>query len=278
MAVFKPSRSKEEWGNRLITPLYKEKYLETIWNTTDPRFKGRGWTLKSGVWAPWFFNMRPAGSSPDLFYDICTSMSEMILNYHDNIDFIIGIEMAGVPLVGGVSRAMCDEGYPIGMGYTRPLPEKPKTPMKCLELLARIDETVTDYSQKEYVEGRIELARNIGIIDDMATDLGSKLIARLIILWQAKLRGVSINCNEILYFLNRNRGNKQKGLDFENEVELGLYPQKLNVDYVIEFDDHLPVLKNVMRPEEFEIIMEFQQNPKQFGGEDRRREVLAMVK
>lgn len=277
--MFKPSRSKEEWASKLIIPLYTEGYIETLWNTSKPQHKGKGWILKSGRWAIWFFNMRPAGSSETLFYDICTSMAEMIINHHEKVDMLIGVEMAGVSLAGAVSRAMYDMGYPIKHGYTRPLPKKVRNPKECLELIRQIDATVASYSDKEYVEGRLEQVRNVGVLDDMATDLGSKIIARLIVLWQAGLRNAEITCRNIFYFLNRTRGNITKGLDFALESELGLYPESLDVNYVLEIDEHLTELKKVMKPGEFEWFMEFQKNSNQFNesenGLRNRSEVIA---
>jgi len=277
--MFKPSRTKEEWSRKLIVPLYTEGYIETMWNARKSVHKEKGWILKSGLWSMWFFNMRPVGSSEELFHDICTAMAEMIIANHE-VDMLIGVEMAGISLTGGVSRAMYDMGYPIKHGYTRPLPKKVRNPMKCLELIKEIDGQVADYSEKEYVEGRLELATNIAILDDIATDLGSKIIARQIVLWQAGLRKIKVNCSDLLYFLNRTKGNTHKGLDFATEKESAQCPEGLSVDYMVEISDCLGWLKKLMRPREYEVFMEYQNNPGQFQGdqgESNRREVIKMA-
>lgn len=111
----------------------------------------------------------------------------------------------------------------------------------------------------------------------MATNLGSKIIARLIVLWQAKQKGISVECNTIYYLLNRDKNNKQRGLDFANEPEQGLYPAKLKVEYVLEFDDLLPFLEPHMRDDEYRIICEYQKNPSQFQDKAVQKEVLALV-
>jgi len=278
--IFKPTKPKEVWAEELIIPLYTEGYIQTLWNARKLEHKEKGWTLKSGQWAPWFFNMRPSGSSEKLFYDMCTAMAEMII-IQSKVDMLIGVEMAGISPAGAISRAMYDMGYPIKHGYTRPLTRKVRNPLDCLELIRKIDEDYADYSEKEYVEGRLELAQNIGILDDMATDLGSKIIARQIVLWQAELRNIKITCDDIFYFLNRTEGNIQKGLEFSNEKEQGLYPASLNINYVLEFNAYLPKLKKIMKPGEYETLIEFQKNPKQFDGSDdgkrNRRKVIAMA-
>lgn len=278
-------RSKEEWGDHLIAPLYNHRYLQTARNAIEPIHRAKGWILKNKTWAPWFFNMRPLGSTPRTYYDACTSVAEMIIT--DNlcsdrrIEFLIGVEMAGVPMVGGVSRAMFDMGYQIKMGYTRPLPKKVRTPAECAALLAEIDATVTDYSDKQYVEARLTEAFRYAILDDMATDIGSKIIGRTILLWQAKLASLDIECLNVFYLLNRNRGAAEKGIaDFAANTDPGLYPAELRVNYVMEFDDHLPKLEGTMSKCEYSAIREFQDEPAKFQGsegENNRQRLLSLM-
>lgn len=268
--------SKKEWADMLMVPLYEEGYIQTLWNTKDLDKRTNGWTLKSGMWAVWFFNMRPVGDSPKLFYDICRAMADMIQE-DEEVDLLIGVEMAGVPLIGGLAATLFFRGREQRFGYTRPLPEKARTPLEAFQLLQKMDADVAGYGQKEFVEARMRQGDRVAILDDMATDLGSKLIARLLTLWEAKRRGINVSCDKIFYFLNRGKGNRLKGKNFVNESEKGLHPAELLVDYVIEFDDHLPALKKVMHPEEYEIITGFQKDPQHFQDEVVQKEVLEAV-
>ncbi len=109
----------------LIIPLYEEKYIQTLWNTNDPVKRAKGWTLKGGLWSPWFFNMRPVGDSPELFFEICSIMSNLIIGTGKKPGLLIGVEMAGLPLVGGISTVMRWEGFNQRFGYTRPLYKNP---------------------------------------------------------------------------------------------------------------------------------------------------------
>lgn len=272
----KPKFSKEEWAAKLIVALYEEQYLQTIFNAEKEVNRKKGWKLKDTSWAPWFFNMRPVGSSPYLFNDVCLAMAEMIAEHH--VDQLIGVEIAGIPLVGGVSVALmahCGISQPVG--YTRPLPRKVRLPMEAVELLKKMEDDVAGYGQKDFVEARLYNGQSIGILDDMANDLGSKIIARLQILWQARQKNVSVKCNKIFYFLNRNKGNREKGIAFAGEKVESLYPDKLDVNYIIEFDDYLPELKKVMEPEEYQLIIDFQKDRNHFQDEKVQKEVLAMV-
>ena len=273
----KPTKTTAEWANDLFIPLYRQKYTQTLWNTYDPVHRTMGWRLKGNIRSPWFFNMRPVGDSPVLFNGICQSMAEMIWERGSNL--LIGVEMAGVPLVGGISVATWNSfAHGIRFGYTRPLPKKVRKPLEALALLNEITAAAAgEYGEKSFVESRMLGGDRIAIVDDMATDLGSKIISRLTVLWEAKNKGIDVSCDNIFYFLNRNRGSKEKGLNFVNENEAGLYPAALNVDYVIEFDDHFPTLKKIMQPYEFEVIESFQKNPGQFQDDAVWNEVISKM-
>jgi len=269
--------TSEEWAGTLFVPLYKEKYIQTVWNTTDPDKQENGWVLKNGMWAPWFFDMRPMGDSPQLFFDGCCAMADMISG-HDDVDVLIGIEMAGINLSGGMAVASKIRNYiDRRIGYTRPLPKKVRKPIEAMQLLQSIGSDVAGYGQKDFVEARLRDGDRVAIFDDMATNLGSKVIARQIVLWVAEQKGVAIECNKVFYLLNRGKGNRQAGLDFANESEQGLHPAPLDVNYVIEFDDHLPGLKDVMHPEEFAVISDFQKDTARFQNKPEQKRILELA-
>ncbi|MDP2830505.1 MAG: hypothetical protein Q8O21_00380, partial [bacterium] len=223
-----------------------------------------------------FFNMRPVGGSPELFFNICKAMADMIAEY-DDADLLIGVEMAALTLVGGTSVALRLKSLWQRIGYTRPLPKKARTPKEALEILKSIKSGVANYGQKDFVEARMRNGDKIAIFDDMATDLGSKIIARLIVLWQAEQRGISVECDKVFYLLNRNRNNREKGVRFADEPEQGLYPASLQVDYIIEFDDCFPALKKVMKPEEYKMIEDFQKDASRFQDSYTQREALRIA-
>jgi orotate phosphoribosyltransferase len=269
-------KSRAEWAEMLIVDLYREQYIQTVWNAYEEKNRQEGWVLKSGIWAPWFFNMRPSGNSPELFTNICQAMADMIVA-SPPVDVLIGVEMAGIHLVGGTSVALfLNHDYSQRIGFTRPLPKKTRKPLETMEYLQELEE-VAGYGEKSFVEARFREGDSVGVYDDMATDIGSKLIARQIILWTSKQKAVGLKCNRIFYFLNRGIGNKQKGLDFAAESKQGLFPEPLSVDYVVEFDHHLHLLKQVMKPEEYKIIADFQKDVTQFQDKDVQKEVLALA-
>ncbi|MBF0343370.1 MAG: hypothetical protein HQL06_03980 [Nitrospirae bacterium] len=267
--------NQEEQSRNLIIDLYKEGYIQTLWNAVEHKNRAEGWWLKSGIWSPWFFNMRHVGSSPKLFYDICCAMADMI-SQHD-VNLLIGVEMTGLPLAGGIAIALTSKhrrGQPIG--FTRPLSKKARTALEALQLLQDSSD-IAVYGQKSLVEARLHNNDIVSIIDDMATDLESKIIARLLVLKEADRQNIKVQCNKIFYLLNRNKQIRQKGLNFINEKELQLYPAALEVNYIIEFDEALPFLRSCMAPEEYEAIIAFQENKEQFQDEKTRKELIKIA-
>jgi len=129
--------STEEWAEILFVPLYQEKFLQTLWNTPDPYFQKNGWILKSGKRSPWFFNMRPLGDSPELFFNCCVAMADLISQCED-VDIITAVEMAGVNFSGGMAVASKQLlGIPCRIAYTRPLERKLRTPADAVNCLTK---------------------------------------------------------------------------------------------------------------------------------------------
>ena len=183
------------------------------------------------------------------------------------MDLLIGVEMAGVPLVGAVATTLFNMGRPQRFGYTRPTPIKGVKPADVPAMLAKIESGGFAYGQKDFVEARMKDGDRIAILDDMATTIGSKIVARALVLWQAKQQGLAVVCDHVFYFLNRGGDNRAKGRLFANETEPALSPASLAINYVIEFDNAFPLLKNVMKPREYESIRTFQDDSKNFDME-----------
>ena len=250
---------------KLFLDLYKHQFNQTLLDAKREKEK-EGWILKSGLLVPWFFNMRPIGDAPLMFRAICKLMAEMILSHEINL--MVGVEMAGVPLVGGICVEMLSlGGFTSRFAYTRPLPEKIRHPGD----LARY---VSNYGQKNLVEGRIRQGDRCAVVDDMATDLGSKIIARRLVLFEAEDRGVEAECDHIFYFLDRGANNRQRGLDFANESNQELKPAPLDVNFVVSFNEYLPCLRKVMTENEFQAIMEHQKDPDRFSQDKEWRQTL----
>lgn len=246
----------------LFIALYRGQFIQTLWNAFDQRNKENGWRLKSKLWVPWFFDMRDLGDEPEVFYSACGEMACMI-SQHEDINNLLAVEMAGIPLVGGVATHLVSMGAPKRFAYTRPLKTKVRNPN---DLFAALKQSaVDDYGQKDLIEGRMRDGDKFAIFDDMATTLDSKIIARAILLYQAAERDIDLTCDTVLYFLDRGKESKKAGLNFVNYPNKDLWPAPLKVDFVISFDEYLPALEEVMTPNEYQAILDHQKDPKRFG-------------
>ena len=70
-------RDKQERAKNILLDLYRYGFVETIFNTQDPKHFD-GWTLKNGSWSPWYLNLRPIGSEPRLLNNIGYTMNLML--------------------------------------------------------------------------------------------------------------------------------------------------------------------------------------------------------
>ncbi len=252
--------------------LYQGRFIQTIWNAYNKKNRLAGWTLKKNdLWVPWFFDMRDLGDDPELFYDVCSAMTWMVSG-HKDVDNLLAVEMAGIPLVGGVAALLADMGIPKRISYTRPLKTKVRKPEELMKVLQEAN--VEGYGQKDLIEGRLRDGDSFAVFDDMATTLDSKIIARAILLYVAGQQGIKLACDKVFYFLDRGKENKKVGLDFANSPLKELWPAPLDVNFVISFDEYLPALEEVMTPNEYQAIQDHQKDPKRFGEDEEWRNSL----
>lgn len=261
---------KQERAQSILKNLYCEGYIETIYNTQNPRRQQEGWLLMSGLWSPWYFNLRPVGASPDIVSDIACVMNHMIRDEVPGLTQITGIEMAGVPLVSAISVVQGPGCGLIPYSYTRPLPEgyaKPRNPEDAKRILSQMNIDY-GYGGKELVEGRFHNGEVICITDDMVTTFGSKLIAKLKIEYELERRGVKdVNLDHVAVVLDR---------EFGAAEEAEKHGMQLHA--LIKFNtDGLGWLKDVMIPEEHELILDYQANPKKYDGGESKIKLRQMV-
>lgn len=257
----------------ILLDMHREGYVETIFNATNQQKRREGWVLKNKLWSPWFFNMRPVGGSPELVHSIACAMNYLVRDRIPRLDRLVGIEMAGVPLVSVVGTVQGRGCLYIPYAYTRPLPggEKPRTPEKARELLANFKEGF-EYGEKELVEGRIAEGETLCLVDDMVTDFGSKLIAKQIVEYDLARRGIqNVTMQDAAVVLDREQGGEKQA----REAGMNLYS-------LIKFRSQgLGWLRDVMQPAEHDLISQYQDNPQRYQGdkgEGLREEALELAR
>ncbi len=154
MEMEKSTASREQLGKDIISSMYQERMVLTWY-----RDKPEGWTLASGLWSPFYVNMRLVSSTknPELYRNAGKAIGMLL----DDIGFVpdgkhrvVGVAMAGIPLANAVTL---QKGIP--SLYTRKLPEDVKNPEK-------LNEYLKAHGQHAMVEGEIESGDRLAIIDD----------------------------------------------------------------------------------------------------------------
>ena len=233
----------------ILLDTYKEGFFETIFNTTDESKVG-GWTLKSGRKSPVYFNLRPIASSPELVRKISHAMNLMIQEEVPGLDQLVGIEMAGVPLVAAIATAEGEDCRLMPYTFTRPIPgnRKPRTPEAAVEMVAELKKDPFVYGGKELVEGRFKDGQVLCITDDMVTNFGSKAIARTLIEYELGRRGVTgYDLSHVAVVLDREEGAAAQAQEYGMHLH-ALIPLKTK---------GLDWLSDVMVPEEHAMLVQY---------------------
>lgn len=184
---------REELGKRIIEGLYKNRMILT-WKRDKPE----GWTLMSGLWSPFFINLRLISSTdPELYRMVAEGMGMLL----DDIGFkadgkhrIVGVAMAGIPFANALTL---QKGIP--SLYTRKLPEEVKTPEE-------LERYMKAHGQKSLVEGEIKDGDTLAIVDDLVARFDSKILAISQVNQEAEKRGIKVGLRDVIVLIDREQG------------------------------------------------------------------------
>lgn len=182
---------KEKMGKEIAEALYDYGMIKTWY-----RDKPEGWTLHSGLWSPFYVNLRNLGAYPELFKKVGKYLAELIKNETPSINCVVGIATAGVPIASVIAS---EGGFPLG--YTRKI-EGVKT-------AEDFQAAITKYGQHAMVEGVFNDGDSIALVDDLVTRLSSKLIAVEQFREEMKRRNVKADSKTIIVLLDREQGAKE---------------------------------------------------------------------
>jgi len=242
------AQEKNEIGKKLINELYEQRLIKT-WYKDKPS----GWTLASGIWSPFYIQLRPISSVNDakkLLKLIGHSISRIILNETKGVSRLLGIAYAGIPIA--ISTTMIS-GIP--SCYTR------KIDLKDADFAAKI----SSYGEHNFVEGFFDEQDSFCIVDDVVTLFDSKLEAIWQLKEEAKRRKVSdqIACNNIIVLVDREQGAKERAANL-----------KINLHSVIPFKSKgIEWLKERISPLEYETIKKYLERPSGFQEESVKGEL-----
>jgi len=239
-------KRKERLGKKVLEKLFNFGMIKTWY-----RDKPEGWTLVSGLWSPFYIQLRPLCSverAREVLMLIGRSLGEVIRREAPDVNKIVGVAMAGIPIAIAVTM---ETGIP--SCYTRKLPG-----IRNVELLEKY---VKEYGEHRMVEGLLNDGDRVAVVDDLVTRFDSKLVALRQIEWEAKRRGISVECKHVVVLLDREQGAEERA----RKVGIKLHA-------LIPFKSKgIEWLKNCLTEIEYEIIKDYLSNPSKYQEESIQR-------
>ncbi|MFW9862317.1 MAG: orotate phosphoribosyltransferase [Candidatus Thorarchaeota archaeon] len=221
----------------IMNEIYQNRML-----LTASRDKKEGWTLVSGLWSPFYIQLRLLSSYPETLKKVGQAITILLNDEAPNVNKVIGVAFAGIPIATAVS---IESGLPAC--HTR----------KMLGVRTEEDlrKAIEEYGQHSLLEGVIEDGDVLCIVDDLVTGMESKLIARTQVQAEIERREVQdVVCDDVAVVLDRQQGAKKRA------KEAGIKLHAL-IDFV---DEGLPLLQDLMDSEEYKLITSYLADPSKY--------------
>ena len=231
---------------RLVDVDLKKSIMQDIYENrmllTSVRDKPEGWTLHSGLWSPFYIQLRILSSFPETLEKVGKALGVLIKEEAPHINRLVGIAFAGIPIATSVSLSSR-----IPACHTRK--------MVGVQTETELEEAISKYGQHTLLEGEIEDGDALCLIDDLVTGMESKLVARGQVIAELKKRGISdYQINDIAVVVDRQQGARQRA----KELNINLH-SLINL-----VDEGLPLIKEKMTEDEFIMMLEYLSDPTGF--------------
>ena len=225
----------DDLKKNIMKDIYEKRMI-----LTSVRDRSEGWTLHSGLWSPFYIQLRILSSFPETLKLVGSALSTLIKEEAPSVNRLVGIAFAGIPITTAVSL---ESGFPAC--HTRKV------------LGVRTEQELYDaigkYGQHSLMEGEVEDGDTLCLIDDLVTGMESKLVGRAQVLAELKKRKISdVSVDDIAVIIDRQQGARERAKD------LNIRLHSL-IDLV---DEGLPSIKDAMSEEEYKIVSEYLSNPK----------------
>lgn len=244
------TEEKESIAREIIIGLYERGMIRTFYKD-----RPEGWKLISGLYSPFYVQLRPLISHPGVFGTVCRGMVRLIREEAPSTDRVVGIAMAGIPIAAGIAL----EGrYPAC--FSRKI-EGAKT----VEAVRR---AIASYGEHALLEGELAPGDRLVLIDDLVTRFDSKLIAIEQIKVEADRRGIDeYDCSTVAVVLDRQQGAEETAANHDIRL-LSLIPFNTV---------GLPLLQSVMEPGEYDVIRRYLDDPDHFQDAGVQEELRRMA-
>lgn len=209
---------------------------------TASRDKPEGWTLHSGLWSPFYIQLRILSSFPETLEKVGKALGALIKEEAPHINRIVGIAFAGIPIATAISLST---GIPAC--HTRKIVG--------VRTEAELRDAIEKYGQHALLEGEVQEGDAICLVDDLVTGMESKLVARGQVVAELEKRGISdFSVDDITVIVDRNQGAAQRA----RQLNIKLHPL-INL-----VDEGLPMIEDLMSPEEFKMVTDYLTDPAGF--------------
>ncbi len=240
---------KKHFGRQILAFLYEHGMIKTFY-----RDKPSGWTLISGLYSPLYIQLRPILSYPHGFRLICQAMCRLLQEEAEDINKVVGIAMAGIPIVAGMAMAA-----DIPAAFTRKLEG-----VKDIEMLQK---AIASYGEHALLEGEIVQGDRLALIDDLVTRFDSKLIALEQVRHEVARRNTpNVVCSVVAVVIDREQGGdaaaKKAGVTL-----LRLIPFK---------SVGISMLQEFMHPTEWDVISRYLADPAAFQERKVQKDIERM--
>ncbi|MFW9793466.1 MAG: hypothetical protein ACFFEE_04115, partial [Candidatus Thorarchaeota archaeon] len=122
----------------IMLDIYEKRML-----LTASRDKPEGWTLHSGIWSPFYIQLRILSSFPKTLQKVGQALGTMIKEEAPHINRLVGIAFAGIPIATAISIST---GIPAC--HTRKIVG--------VRTEAELRDAIDKYGQHTLLEGEIE--------------------------------------------------------------------------------------------------------------------------
>lgn len=243
------STDKEDAVRQILRMLYEKGMIRTFY-----RDRPDGWTLISGLYSPLYIQLRPMVSYPDLLALVCKAMVRLIHHELPEVTKVVGIAMAGVPIVAGMAAL---GGLPAA--FTRK--------MEGVKSVESFRSMIANYGEHSLLEGDLVSGDKLALVDDLVTRFDSKLLALEQVGHEIQRRGLAgVDCQDIAVVLDREQGGE------EAAKKLGMKLASL-----IPFKTvGMMLLKSTMAATEWEIIANYLKDPSQFQDRKVQKEIAGL--
>ncbi len=241
---------KEKLGKELLCSLYDAGMIKTF-----QRDKPEGWNLVSGLWSPFYIQLRPLCSYPDILIRTGYALGKLIRNEAPHINRLVGVAIAGIPITTAITVS-----EKIPSAFTRKI--EGITSLNDFKML------IENYGEHSLLEGIITNYDNVMLVDDLVTKFESKIIALEQVKYEVEQKALSgITCRDVMVLIDREQGAHSKA----KKYGISLYS-------LIPFKTKgLNWLKEYITNIEYKIIVDYLDNPGKYQDENQRRNILSSL-